>query len=50
MTAWCRTNATDYKFSRNFFSSITGVWLNENDAIMFRLRFGIDSEVKSIDN
>ena len=50
MTAWCRKNATDYKFSRNFFSSITGVWLNENDAIMFRLRFGIDYEVKSIDN
>jgi len=50
MTAWCRTNATDYKFSRNFFSSITGVWLNESDAIMFRLRFGLDYEVKSIDN
>ena len=50
MTTWCKENATDYKFSRNFFSSITGVWLNENDAIMFRLRFGIDYEVKSIDN
>jgi len=50
MTAWCRKNATDYKFSRNFFSSITGVWLNESDAIMFRLQFGIEYEVKSIDN
>jgi hypothetical protein len=50
MTTWCKENATDYKFSRNSTAAISGVWLNENDAIMFRLRFGIDYEVKSIDN
>jgi hypothetical protein len=27
----------------------TGVWLHEDDAIIFRLRFGIDYEAKSID-
>lgn len=50
MTAWCRANTTDYKFSRNSLTAITGVWLNENDAIMFKLQFGLDYEVKSIDN
>ena len=49
---WCRINATDYKFTRNSFTAITGVWLNENDAIMFRIKFGINHEtkIKSIDN
>lgn len=50
MIDWCKTNVTDYKFSRNSLAAITGVWLNENDAIMFRLKFGIGYEAKSIDD
>jgi hypothetical protein len=46
MAAWCRENATEYMFSRNSISAITGVWLNESDAIMFKLQFGIDYETK----
>ena len=46
MTDWCRKNTTDYKFSRNSLTAITGVWLNEPDAIMFKLQFGIDYETK----
>lgn len=50
MTDWCRKNTTTHMFTRNSLTAITGVWLNEEDAIMFRLKFGIDYEVKSIDN
>lgn len=39
MIRWCKDNATDYKFTKNFQTVITGVWLNEVDAVAFRLRF-----------
>jgi hypothetical protein len=39
MIGWCKTNTTDYKFTKNYLTAITGVWLNDEDAIIFRLTF-----------
>lgn len=48
MIKWCKDRA--HKFTHNSMGLNTGVWLHEDDAIIFRLKFGIDYEVKSIDN
>ena len=49
MTAWCKTNTTKHMFSVNSLNSITGVWLGKEDAIMFKLMFGIDYETRVAD-
>lgn len=39
MVAWCKENTTDPTFTKNSLSVITGVWLSDEDAVMFRLKF-----------
>jgi hypothetical protein len=39
MIKWCKANAPGHKFTRNSITVITGVWLHEEDAIAFKLRF-----------
>ena len=44
MIAWCKENVIGCKFSENFLHAKTGVWLNEEDAIAFRLKFGVSGQ------